>query len=166
MPETVPNFERIVADYGPLIWRIGTSYEADVMLREDLVQQIFLAIWQALPSYRGEASIKTFVARIAQNRAITHVTRRAREPRVTYVPEEVSSDQPTPEDSANEAVQRELLMKATQRLPLPQRQVIILVLEGFSYGEIADMLGVPQNALALRLSRAKAALKTMLEQSQ
>lgn len=166
MTAAVPKFEHIVADYGPLISRISMSYEADAVLRQDLVQQIFLAIWQALPDYRGDASLKTFVVRIAQNRAITHVTRQAREPRVTMLPDEVSSGLPSPEDNANRAMQRELLMKATQRLPLPQRQVIVLVLEGFSYPEIEDMLGIPPNALKMRVTRAKTALIEMLEQDR
>lgn len=166
MEHRPPKFEQIVAGYGALISRIAMSYESDAAMRQDLVQQIFLAIWQALPNFRGESSLKTFVATIAQNRSISHLARRAREPRVTELPEELALDGPSPEDSANEASERDLLLRATQNLPLPQRQVIVLVLEGFSYIEIADMLEIPQNALALRISRAKAALKTMLEQDR
>ena len=158
-----PPFERIVADHGPLISRIAMSYEADPTLREDLTQQIFLAVWQALPSYRADASLKTFIARIAQNRAISFVTRQVRQPPVAEMPERVESGQPSPEEEAIDASERRLLLDATRRLPLPQREVIILVLEGFSYAEIADMLNIAPNALALRLSRAKAALKKMLE---
>ena len=65
-----------------------------------------------------------------------------------------------------DASERRLLLDATRRLPLPQREVIVLVLEGFDYGEIGEMLNIAPNALALRLSRAKAALKTMLEKSR
>jgi RNA polymerase sigma-70 factor (ECF subfamily) len=158
-----PPFERIVSDHGPLISRIAMSYEADPALREDLTQQIFLAVWQALPSYRADASLKTFIARIAQNRAISFVTRQVRQPPVAEMPERVESDQPSPEDKVIVASERRRLLEATRRLPLPQREVIILVLEGFSYAEIADMLNIAPNALALRLSRAKAALRKMLE---
>jgi RNA polymerase sigma-70 factor (ECF subfamily) len=142
----VPPFERIVAEFGPLISRIAMSYEADPSLREDLTQQIFLAVWQALPSFRADSSLKTFIARVAQNRSISFVTKQVRQPRLAELPEK--------------------LLEATRRLPLPQRQVIILVLEGFDYSEIAEMLDIAPNALALRLSRAKAALKSMLEQRQ
>jgi RNA polymerase sigma-70 factor (ECF subfamily) len=58
-----------------------------------------------------------------------------------------------------------MLIEATRRLPVPQRQVIVLILEGFTYAEIAEMLNIAPNALALRLSRAKAALKKMLERT-
>ena len=160
----IPPFERIVAEHGPLISRIAMSYEADPTLREDLTQQIFLAVWQALPSYRADASLKTFIARIAQNRAISYVARAVRLPPTAEMSERVETHEPNPEQSAIESNERRLLLEATRRLPLPQREVIILVLEGFSYAEIADMLSIAPNALALRLSRAKAALKKMLEQ--
>lgn len=161
----IPPFERIVADHGPLISRIAMSYEADPALREDLVQQIFLAVWQALPSYRAESSLKTFIARIAQNRAISFVTKQVRQPPLAEMPELVESDEPDPEQSAIDASERRMLLEATRRLPLPQRDVIILVLEGFSYAEIAEMLNIAPNALALRMSRAKAALKKILERT-
>lgn len=159
-------FERIVGDYGALISRIAMSYEADPTLREDLTQQILLAVWQALPTYRADASLKTFIARIAQNRAISFVTRQVRQLPVSEIPERLAADLPNPEESAIEASERRSLIDATRRLPLPQRQVIILVLEGFSYAEIASMLEIAPNALALRLARAKAALKSMLEQTR
>jgi RNA polymerase sigma-70 factor (ECF subfamily) len=159
----LPPFEDIVADYGPLISRIAMSYEADPAHREDLVQQILLAVWQALPSYRADASLKTFIAKIAQNRAISFVARQVRQGPVAELPEQIETDEPDPEESAIKASERKVLLDATRRLPLPQREVIILVLEGFSYAEIADMLSIAPNALALRLSRAKASLKAMLE---
>ena len=159
----LPPFEEIVAEYGPLISRIAMSYEADPAHREDLVQQILLAVWQALPSYRADASLKTFIAKIAQNRAISFVARQVRQGPVAELPEQIETDEPDPEESAIKASERKVLLDATRRLPLPQREVIILVLEGFSYAEIADMLSIAPNALALRLSRAKASLKAMLE---
>ena len=159
----VPPFERIVADYGPLISRIAMSYEADPGLREDLTQQILLAVWQALPSFRGDSALKTFIARIAQNRAISYVAREVRQPRLAEMPERVEANDPSPEDSAIDASERRSLVEATRQLPLPQRQVIILVLEGFTYAEISEMLNIAPNALALRLSRAKSALTRILE---
>jgi len=162
-PGTAPPFETIVSDYGPLISRIASSYEADPSLREDLTQQIFLAVWQALPSWRAESSLKTFIARVAQNRSISFVTKQVRQGPVAELPDRIEADAPNPEEQAMQINEREMLMEATRRLPLPQRQVIILVLEGFTYPEISEMLEIAPNALALRLSRAKAALKTMLE---
>ena len=164
--ERAPPFERIVAEHGPLIARIAMSYESDPTLREDLTQQIFLAVWQALPSWRAESSLKTFIARIAQNRSISYVARQVRQAPTAEIPETIEADDPNPEEQAMESNQRRMLLEATRRLPLPQREVIVLVLEGFDYAEIGEMLNIAPNALALRLSRAKAALKSMLEQGR
>lgn len=162
----LPSFERIVAEYGPLITRIAMTYEADPNLREDLTQQILLAVWQALPSFRAESSLKTFVAKIAQNRAISYVAREVRRPPTAEVPDTIEADELNPEETAIYANEREALVAATQRLPLPQRQVIFMVLEGFTYAEIAETLEIQPNALALRLSRAKAALKSAMERGR
>lgn len=160
---TLPPFERIVADYGGLISRIAMSYEADPGLREDLTQQIFLAVWQALPNYRADASLKTFIARVAQNRSISYVTRQTRLPRTAELSETLEAGDRTPEQQAIHSNERDALLAATRQLAQPQREVIILVLEGFDYSEIGEMLKIAPNALALRLSRAKAALKKILE---
>jgi RNA polymerase sigma factor (sigma-70 family) len=162
----LPSFERIVADYGPLITRIAMTYEADPNLREDLTQQILLAVWQALPNFRAESSLKTFVAKIAQNRAISYVAREVRRPPTAEVSDTLEADDPNPEETAITTNEREALVAATQRLPMPQRQVIFMVLEGFTYAEIAETLDIQPNALALRLSRAKAALKSAMERGR
>jgi RNA polymerase sigma factor (sigma-70 family) len=159
-----PSFDRIIAEHGPLVSRIAMSYEADAALREDLTQQIFLAVWQALPSFRADSSLRTFIARIAQNRSISYVAKQVRQPPTAEVPEELAAANPSPEESAIEASEHRSLLDATRRLPLPQREVVVLLLEGFDYAEIAEMLNIAPNALALRLTRAKAGLKKLLEQ--
>src|SRR5688572_22905058 len=116
------------------------SYEADPALREDLTQQIFLAVWQALPSYRADASLKTFIARIAQNRSISYVARQVRQGPTTEIPDTAEAAEPNPEEQVMESDQRQKLLEATRRLPLPQREVIVLVLEGFDYAQIGEML--------------------------
>jgi RNA polymerase sigma factor (sigma-70 family) len=162
----LPSFEQVVAEHGALIARIAMSYEADPALREDLVQQIFLAVWQALPTFRAGSSLRTFIARIAQNRAISYVAKQVRQPAVAELDDRIEAEDPDPEQTAMRASDRRALLEATRKLPLPQRQVIVLVLEGFDYSEIAEMLDIAPNALALRLSRAKANLKSLLERAR
>jgi hypothetical protein len=72
-----------------MIRRIASSYEAAPQLVEDLVQDIYIAIWKSLPSFRGDASVRTFVARIATNRAITHVARARRLPPMLELSESI-----------------------------------------------------------------------------
>jgi RNA polymerase sigma-70 factor (ECF subfamily) len=120
----------------------------------------------ALDSYRHEASLKTFVAAIAQKRSISHVTRRAREPRQEELPDHLVSAGLLPDEAAVEKDLKQHLVRSIQQLPMPQREAIVLCFEGFSYGEVGEVLGISANAATLRCQRAKAALKSMMERRQ
>jgi len=146
-----------------LITRIALSYEADPALRHELIQDIMLAIWLALPNFRGDSSLKTFVASIAQKRCISHVAKRAREPRQVELPADLVSGGPSPDEILLKNDQKKQLIAGIQKLPIPQREVIVLCFEGFSYGEVADILGISANAVMLRCQRAKSILKNILE---
>jgi RNA polymerase sigma factor (sigma-70 family) len=156
-------FAEVSASCTGLITRIALSYEADPALRRELVQDVLLAIWIALPNFRGDASLKTFAASIAQKRSITHVTRRAREPRQVELPTDLVSSALPPDEIALRNDQRQRLVEAIQLLPIPQREAIVLAFEGFSYQEMAEILGITPNAVMLRCQRAKATLKSLME---
>ena len=156
------QFERILRDYGPALSRVASGYEPNSSMRDELIQEIAMAIWQALPGFRGECSERTFVYRIAHNRALTHVWKRR--PLHEPLHELEESQQPVdprarPEAAAAQRHQRERLMKAIHSLPVMHRQVITLMLEDFSYTEMAEVLGISENNVAVRLNRAKKALK-------
>ena len=161
-PQDAPQFAIIARDHGAMIGRIARSYEANPARAEELVQEIFLAVWQALPSFRGEANIRSFIARIAHNRAISHVAREVRAPKSFPLDEAMASTAPTPEDTAAASNAREKLEAAVQRLPLNQKLVVTLALEGFTPEEVADVLGITASAASVRLHRAKTALEQML----
>lgn len=156
-------FAEVTSTCTGLITRIALSYEADAALRRDLIQDILLAIWVALPSYRGEASLKTFAASIAQKRCISHVTKRAREPRQVELPPDLVSAALPPDEILLRNDQKRRLVDSIQKLPIPQREAIVLCFEGFSYGEMADILGISANAVMLRCQRAKTTLKSIME---
>jgi len=156
-------FEDVTARCTGLITRIALSYEADEALRRELVQDIMLAVWIALSSFRGDSSLKTFVASIAQKRAITHVTRRAREPRKVELPEDLHASGMLPDEVAVRNDLKRKLVESIQLLPAPQREAIVLCFEGFSYTEMGQALGISTNAAMLRCQRAKTTLKSIME---
>ena len=80
-----------------MVARICASYERDRDLARELSQDVWFAIWRALPNYRADASLKTFVARIAQFRAISHVAQRARLPLEAALSDAIPDAQPAPE---------------------------------------------------------------------
>ncbi|HYX52415.1 MAG TPA: RNA polymerase sigma factor, partial [Candidatus Limnocylindrales bacterium] len=141
-PALEKQFERIVAEYGPAISRLACSYEAVAGVREELVQDIALAIWQALPHFRGDCSERTFIYRIAHNRGLTHACRRR--PGHQSLDDLEPSEEPAdprlePDEQVARMHQRDQLMSAIQALPMVHRQVIVLTLEGLSPAEIGEV---------------------------
>jgi len=147
-----------------LIRRIAYSYEANRALVDEIVQDILLALWEALPRFRGDSELKTFVVKVAHNRAITHVAREARRPRTVELDEALSDSATMPDQAAEHAEARNHLERAVAQLPLGQRLVVTLALEGFSPDEIAEVLGIGVSAASVRLHRAKAALQQLLRE--
>jgi RNA polymerase sigma factor (sigma-70 family) len=159
------QFDRILSEHGAAISRLAFSYETVASVREELVQEIALAIWQALAHFRGECSERTFVYRIAHNRGLSHVWKR----RPPHQPleeikevDEPIDPRPHPEEHAERTDQRMRLMSAIQSLPVTHRQLIVLTLEGLSHAEIAEVMGITENNVAVRLTRARKALKDAL----
>ncbi len=156
------QFDRILGEHSAAISRLAYSYEAIAGIREELVQEIALAIWKALPHFRGECSERTFAFRIAHNRALTHVLRRRPPAQSLEELEEVNEPvdpRPHPDEQAALTSQRARLMSAIQSLPLAHSQLIVMMLEGLSYAEIGEVLGITENNVAVRLTRARKALK-------
>ena len=169
-PDPVPDprsvaelFDAVTKECTGLISRIALSYEADPSLRRELIQDILLAIWVALPTFRGDSALRTFVASIAQKRSISHVTRRAREPRQVELPDDLKSAALPPDEIAMRNDMKKQLIESIQLLPIPQREAIVLCFEGFSYGEVGEILGISGNAAMLRCQRAKTALRSIME---
>ena len=153
--------ENALREFGPMLARIAASYESDPAWREDLVQEISIALWKALPSFRGEAGLRTYIARIAHNRAVDHVLRQKRvRERGSLDPEQVSAIMPGTYEHLH---QRMDLAAAIRRIPLAYRQPLTLMLEGFRQSEIAEALGLEENTVAQRLSRGRSKLKQQLE---
>jgi RNA polymerase sigma-70 factor (ECF subfamily) len=145
------------------IRRLCDSYERDPARRQDLVQDIWLAVWQALPRFRDDCSERTFVFRIAHNRAVSHIQhwqRRRMEPLDDDAP--IAATSPDPEHSLSQQQRRDRLQAAVQALPLGMQQVVVLTLEGLSNAEVAEVIGISENNVAVRMTRARAELTRLL----
>jgi len=157
------EIDRIIAEMGPALLRAAAAYERDPGLREDLLQEMLIAIARALPKLRDPARLRPFVFRIAHNKGVDHVARHAGGPET----EEASEDLPRPDGSPEEHlidVQRaQRLRAAVRRLELPYRQVIALLLEDLTYAEIAESLGISVSNVGVRINRAKALLRSLLD---
>lgn len=168
LPRDEANRERLVRllhDHVRPLERIAASYARSSADREDLLQDFAVALFAALPTFRGDCSEKTFVLRVAHNRAITFLSKRGKKSEDVDDHESdlvaTTGSNPAMRYEKREASSR--LLAATRTLPLGHRQVVTLLLEGLSHREIAEVLGTTENVVAVRASRARAAMRVLLE---
>ncbi len=148
-----------VQAFHPQLWRAVCGYELNHAVREELLQEVLLAIWESLPRLRDPQMLLPFVLRIAHNMGASHVRSETRKP--SAVPfDEALHDVPDPAAGAG-CARTQWLFEALATLPLNLRQVLMLQLEGFDYQETADMLGISTENVGVRLHRARARLKTL-----
>jgi RNA polymerase sigma factor (sigma-70 family) len=154
-------FDRIVRMYGEALSRFAWGYVDGAADHDDLMQDILVAIWQALPRFRRDSSERTFVFRIAHNRGCSFVTRRRHdEPLTDTTP--IADPHPGPDETLDEAGRRERLARAVRMLPEAQRQAVLLRLEGFSLGEIAALQATSEANVSVRLTRGRDRLRELL----
>jgi RNA polymerase sigma factor (sigma-70 family) len=154
--------EDVLERYVPALRRLAWSYTRDPEQREDLFQEIAVALWKALPNFRGDSSERTYVYRVAHNTALRFVMSQrqlATREQVEREIEPVSTD--NPERDAIRSQRRQRLQEAVQNLPMLDRQIALLHLEGLSTAEVMDVTGFSEGMIAMRLSRLR---RTLAEQ--
>lgn len=156
------GLQDVIGAYGRALARVASAYEADQSLQEDLLQDILLAIHGALPALRDPERIAPFIFRIAHNCGVNHVIRRVADKKAPAGGDE--GPVPTPEHALLASERSTRLMAAIRRLPLPYRQVMMLVLEELTYPQIAEALGITASNVGVRVNRAKAQLKAILDE--
>jgi RNA polymerase sigma-70 factor (ECF subfamily) len=160
------RFCELFETYQPALRRLVSAYVANPADRDDLLQDIAVGIWKSLPGFRGEASERTWIYRIAHNIAIRSSsrvrTRSTREPALA-----ASFDGPSRDASAEDALmvdeRRQVLMTGIRGLAVLDRQLVTLHLEGLSAAEIEDVTGVSQGAVATRLTRIRQRLAEQVQ---
>lgn len=143
------QFGDLMEAYAGPIRRLCAAYAASAADREDLFQDIFLAVWRALPAFRGDSSARTWLYRIAHNVALTWQTRdRRRRTRETAMNDDI-------QPSGSTDLRRLALNQAIAAMNPADRALTLLWLEGLSATEIEDVTGVKAATVAVRLSRIR-----------
>ena len=155
-------FDRIVerhsAEIAALAGRL-LGWPQDV---DDVVQDVFVAAFVGLKTFRGDCRLRTWLFTIAINKCRSHRHRRAlRLRRVTR--QEAARDPCTHDDAEQRAMDRETfarVRRAVRALPQNYREVVVLrYLQGFDTEDICGLLGITRNVMQVRLSRARTRLK-------
>ncbi len=126
--------------------------------QHDLLQELLLSVWRAAPAFRGDSAPATFIFRVAHNRALTwrrgETRRRRRDTEYQRLHvEEESGDDPL----------LDRLYSAIRQLEPLDRSLVLLSLEGQSYGEIAALHGLSETNVGARLTRVRKKLIQLTE---
>ena len=152
------KLEEIVEVHAAMVRRIATAYERHPDRVDDLVQDVWIAVSQALPRLNNQATLKSYIARITQNICVTRVRRalvRQAEPLSDTLPDPA----PPPDEATAHAMRLACLIEAVRGLPENLKAVASLHLEDMPIKDIALVLGISESNASVRLHRAKSAIR-------
>lgn len=151
-------FLTLMAEHQGIIHKICRLYRDRREDREDLFQEITFQLWKSFPSFKGNSLISTWLYRIALNTAIASY--RKEKPTIDYVetlPE-------LAEESQNEELilRQERLLTAMKQLSESEKAIIALYLDDLSYLQIAEILGISENNVGVKINRIKTKIQQLL----
>ena len=154
--------------YEPALRRLASVYMRTVVDQEDLFQEIAIAIWTAIPRFRGDSSERTWLYRIGHNVALTHVIK-IRKKAFREVPQDEQVDalpaKSNLETTLIDQQNRRRLIEAIRALPSLDQQVLTLHLEGLSYSEMEEVTGLSSSNLGVRLTRTRRRLVELMQKA-
>lgn len=131
--------------------------------RQDLFQEIVSLLWRSFPTFRNESKVSTWMYQVSLNTAITHFKKNKKRPdrseigkSIYLIPDEIYDD--TFED------QVKVLHKAIAKLTGIEKSIVLLYLEDKKYEEIAEIIGITQNYVRVKMNRIKGKLKKLMEE--
>jgi len=159
------TFRRWLDEHIGLILKVVRSCAAR-QDQEDLFQDVLLQVWSSIPSFRGEAKETTWIYRVAFNTALAwrRGEQRRRKGHETFLKLDTSPQvQPSHVDSLPEREIVEQLYAAIRQLPQVDASLALMLLDGLSYQEMADVLGISENYIGVKLNRIRKQLADQLK---
>jgi RNA polymerase sigma factor (sigma-70 family) len=158
------ELEEIVKVHAGMVRRIASVYERYPDRVDDLVQDVWIAVCQALPRLRDQEVLKGYIARIAHNICVTHV-RRAIVRQTQILTDTYPDPAPPLQDASAQAARLAHLTEAVRALPENLKAVASMYLEDIPIRDIALALGISESNASVRLHRAKSAIKLSFGES-
>jgi RNA polymerase sigma-70 factor, ECF subfamily len=155
------EFLQIITDNQGIIHKVCSIYcdlEED---RRDLFQEIIAQLWKSYPSFRSESKFSTWMYRVALNTAITSFKKDKRQPDRSGISFETLHLADEIYDTRTED-QIKMLHRAVSQLTGVEKSIILLFLEDKKYEEIAEITGITQNYVRVKMNRIKKKLKSLM----
>jgi RNA polymerase sigma-70 factor (ECF subfamily) len=156
-------FAALVRHYDAGLRAIAFRLLGDRTRMDDALQETYVSAYRALPRFRGDASLGTWLYRIAYNACLDELKRTRAVVDLESVRDRVHDDT----DLAQTVSTRQTLARALAELPPEDRAAVLLVdAQGFDYRSAAYVLGIPEGTVASRLNRARALLRRTLQDTR
>jgi len=156
-PQTL--FRSVLRQHAGLILKVAGGFAHTGPDRDDLTQEILLQLWRAMPTFEPRAKVSTWIYRVALNTALAW--RRKEKRNAAHVPLFEVQELPAASGGGELAQDRELvdaLYAAIRKLPRVDACLMMMHLDDLSYREMADVLGISEDNVGVKLSRARRAL--------
>jgi len=154
-------FAAIVHHYERRLRVLAYQILQDPQAMDDALQDVFAAAYAALPGFRGDAALGTWLHRITCNVCLQSLRTASRRPAIADDPPD-DEDLPAREETAA-VIDKAAIAEALAALPAEQRILVLLVdRDGYDYRAAADLVGIPRGTVASRLACARAALRARL----
>lgn len=152
------DFLIIVDEHQRIIHKVCRMYRDEKEDQEDLFQEIVFQLWKSFPTFRHESKVSTWMYRIAINTAIAVFRKKSLQTdTLENIPERFH-----PKESTDFSENEERMYEALRTLDNAERAIISLFLEDYSYAEIAEITGITENYVGVRINRIKNKLKAIL----
>ena len=158
-------FKRWLTQHTGLVFKVARTFAPSDADRADLVQEIFLQLWRSLPRFEGKAKESTWIYRVALNTALAwhrgENKRRTAQTPLLAIEELAEPDDPVARER-EELVAN--LYAAVRRLPKVDAALVLLYLDDLSYREMAEVLGISETNVGVKLNRARKTLTELMKE--
>jgi RNA polymerase sigma-70 factor, ECF subfamily len=156
-------FHQLVERHAQAMFALAWSLVGNRMDAEDLVQEAFSGAFRGLSGFRGQSSVKTWLSRIVVRQAAGHLKRRKRSIDLLRSRPAAAPESGSPSERSVDA---RLDVHAAIRALSPEHRGVMVLreIQGLSYDEIAEVLGVPRGTVESRLFRARRAMQELLKE--
>lgn len=150
-----------VTDAQGIIHKVCSVYCYDREHRKDLFQEILIQLWKSYPSFKNKAKFSTWMYRVSLNVALQYVRKEQRKPQEIEISSALQNLS-VQETNDHQAEELQSLYAAIAKLKDVEKAIIMLYLEDKGNDEIAEIIGISQNYVRVKMNRAKSKLKKIL----
>lgn len=145
------QFKDIYNNYSQKVLRLCLGYTGDSAQADDLLQEVFIKVWENLSKFRGDSQISTWIYRITVNTCLLHLRKEKKENKVDLE----SHTYKISEEKDDKENQIQLLYRCISELNESDRLIITLMLEEVPYPEIAQITSISEGNLRVKIHRIK-----------